>query len=666
MFLAPQDDDNDNDLIRRVTGAPINKNDFVTRAPKEPFRLNFIDALCLVVNRTIGTGIFSGPQEVMKGVKSPGLAMLMWVLGSIYSISGAHVFIEYGLNVPRYVIDGVEQAVPRSGGELHYLSFVFPSPSYGQGTVLLSGVLFGISFICVGNMASNCLDCALRIMQAGNPTKTELELNKGAIYGIAIVIATLTCFIHAFSRRGGILLNNFLAFVKVCFLLAIILSTWIKAGGSAGIWAFRKDFDTYVDVDAQVSTDQSGYTQAFYTVVFAYFGFYQPTYVLGEIKNPRKNLPKSIWWGLGIVSTLYLAVNVCYMIVVPPRAQLNNNVAQAFFARIFDDSVAAKRTISILLAISSFGNIVVWTFTAARMKQEIAKKCFIPFASFFAKNKDLSLGRLLLWLEGSKHDKQRKNRRFGFLEPANHQEKTPVGALCLHLATCVILILTTFGMTPSNAYVLLSRLLCYVLAAFCGVFLALGILILRFRGPPQTNLDSPEGPGQPSATKTWAEMTSDTVNPKLSIVCSFLYLVGNLSLIIMPWIKPRSPAAAAAKPAAWYVVPTISLSIIAFSALWFLGFCAITEYRSYSGRKKFVYAALPVFDWAHRSQPELGRILKHETITRRWEATETHELQAPTTAAEKGPLQAVSGMEMRRGTLHRRTSSEDLQNTDFA
>ena len=202
----------------------------------------------------------------MKGVKSPGLAMLMWVLGCIYSISGAHVFIEYGLNVPRYVIDGVEQSVPRSGGELHYLSYVFPSPSYGQGTVLLSGVMFGISFLCVGNMASNCLDCALRIMQAGNPRKTELELNKGGIYGIAIVIATLTCFIHAFSRRGGILLNNFLAFVKVCFLLAIILSTWIKAGGFSGIWAFLNDFDTYVDIDAEVSTDQSGYTQAFYTV----------------------------------------------------------------------------------------------------------------------------------------------------------------------------------------------------------------------------------------------------------------------------------------------------------------------------------------------------------------------------------------------------------------
>jgi amino acid transporter len=202
----------------------------------------------------------------MKGVRSPGMAILMWVLGCIYSLSGGHVFIEYGLNVPRYVIDGVEQSVPRSGGELHYLQYVFPNPSYGDGTVLMSGVVFGISFICVGDMASNCLDCALRLMQAANPTKTVTELSQGGIYGLAVLIATITCFIHAFSRRGSILLNDLLAFVKISFLVAIILSTWAKAGGPSGISRFQKDFNTYVDDNDPINNEHSGYTQAFYSV----------------------------------------------------------------------------------------------------------------------------------------------------------------------------------------------------------------------------------------------------------------------------------------------------------------------------------------------------------------------------------------------------------------
>lgn len=202
----------------------------------------------------------------MKGVRSPGIAVLMWILGCIYGLSGAHVFVEYGLNVPRYVINGVEQSVPRSGGELHYLQYVFPWPRYKKGAVLLSGVLFGISFICVGNMASNCIDCALRIMQAANPNKGEDEFSKGTIYGIAISIATVTCFIHAFSRRGGILLNNILAVIKVCVLISIIISTWVVAGGRFGLGGLEQGNCHHSISPPDPQSGPSGYTQAFLSV----------------------------------------------------------------------------------------------------------------------------------------------------------------------------------------------------------------------------------------------------------------------------------------------------------------------------------------------------------------------------------------------------------------
>lgn len=206
--------------------------------------------------------MFSGPQEVMRGVRSPGVAILIWLLGCIYSLSGAHIFIEYGLNVPRYVINGVEQSVPRSGGELHYLQYVFSWPSYREGTVLFSCVLFGISFICVGNMASNCVDCALRILQSADPNKSESEFGEGKVYGIAIAIATVTCFIHAFSRRGGILLSNGLAIIKICFMIAIILATWAVAGGPSGIHGLPEaDEEDFMGTSEH--NEHAGYTQAF-------------------------------------------------------------------------------------------------------------------------------------------------------------------------------------------------------------------------------------------------------------------------------------------------------------------------------------------------------------------------------------------------------------------
>lgn len=70
----------------------------------------------------LGTGIFNSPTTVIQGTRSTGGALLLWFFGMFYGLTGTYVYIEYGLNVPRYVIDGVEQAVPRSGGDLHYVS----------------------------------------------------------------------------------------------------------------------------------------------------------------------------------------------------------------------------------------------------------------------------------------------------------------------------------------------------------------------------------------------------------------------------------------------------------------------------------------------------------------------------------------------------------------
>lgn len=664
----------DQDLIDDMIGLDIPKNRIVTRAPTEPFRLTFIDVTCLVINRTIGTGIFSAPQEVMRGVRSPGIAIVMWFLGCIYGLAGAHVFVEYGLNVPRYVINGVEQAVPRSGGELHYLQYVFSWPRYKKGIVLFSGVVFGISFICVGNMASNCIYCALSLMQAVRPETPKEEFNQGLIYGLAIVMATVTCFIHAFSRRGGILLNNGFAVIKIGILLFIIVSTWVVAGGWSGI----RDLNQGTSAPPERAPDSySGYSQAFLSVVFAYFGIDQPSYVLGEIKHPRKNLPRSMWWGMGIVSVLYLAVNVCFMIIVPASAQLNNNVSEEFFNQIFDSKIRARQTCNAFLAISSFGNIVVWTFTAARMKQEIAKQCFIPFATFFAKNKDVSLGRLLMWLEGGSRGS--RGWRIKFLNPANHREKTPVGALILHLVTCIVLIMATYGMSAGEAYVLLTRFFSYVLAAWFGCFLALGILILRFRGPPATEpVQTPNHnhvPNQQPIQKSWKQMTKGTVNSHLSVICSCLYLIGSLYPVIATWIPPKQNVSTSGD---WYILPVISWCVLVFSALWFFMFKAIAMYRSHTGSKDFVYVTEPEFEYAEKIQEGSedgdllageatsrtrrgGLILTREAIYKAWQARETSDLHGPLANKTNGTFTTVQ-----RVLSHNHGAGDELANTDFA
>ncbi|RGP78883.1 high-affinity methionine permease [Fusarium longipes] len=661
----------------------INNKKFVVRAPTEPFRLTYIDVVSLVINRMIG--IFDSPQTVMLGVRSPGIAILFWLCGCVYALSGAHVYIEYGLNVPRYVIDGVEQSVPRSGGDLHYLQYVFPWPRYKKGIVILSGVIYGISFICIGNMAGNFINCALRLMEAANPKTDAGDFHEGTIRGIAIVIAIFPCLIHAFSRRGGIVLNNLLAFIKVFMLIFMIIATWVVAGAPSGVRGLPPSDPKDGTEPPNASNEGKAYAQAFLSIIFAFSGFNQPNYVLGEIKHPRRTYPRSMWWGVGLVSVLYMAVNICYMIIVPKDVQESENVAQAFFYIVFnaypqDDSTdpkryKIKRAVNAFLAISSFGNIVVMTYTAARMKQEIAKQGFLPFTSFFAMNRDVSLGKFLMWLEGGERrsknqpmemrhqgvletqgydahksagNRKSRVRFFKFLNPSNHREKTPVGALVLHFASCIILILATYNTSATNAYLILSGLIAYLTSAWFGFFLALGILILHFRGPPVTQPAlTPryhEVPSTGPAKRSWAQMTEGSVNPKLSISCGCLYLIGTLYPVITAWVPPSKLFNTTSL--AWWAVPLISWCVLAFSALWFLGFIGVAKYKSKTGRSKFVYLCEPDFGPAESSEDQQrsdsgndmsfgdgtaknrhgGLILCHETIYRGWEGIETEQL----------------------------------------
>lgn len=117
-----RNDDSSIDSDRqRLNNAPPG-DEIVFDAPAEGFRLGYMDVACLVLNRMIGTGIFLQPQSVLLLTKSVGASLLFWGLGAIYALAGMHVYLEYGLNVPRVFHHNREQSVARSGGDLHYVS----------------------------------------------------------------------------------------------------------------------------------------------------------------------------------------------------------------------------------------------------------------------------------------------------------------------------------------------------------------------------------------------------------------------------------------------------------------------------------------------------------------------------------------------------------------
>jgi hypothetical protein len=110
-----------NDAIFEILPENI-PNTIITKAPEKRFRLGTWTVIGLVVNRMIGTGIFNSPTTIMRGTHSVGITMLFWFAGAIFTMAGTHLVIEFGLSIPRYSLDGVDMAIPRSGGVLNYVS----------------------------------------------------------------------------------------------------------------------------------------------------------------------------------------------------------------------------------------------------------------------------------------------------------------------------------------------------------------------------------------------------------------------------------------------------------------------------------------------------------------------------------------------------------------
>jgi len=203
----------------------------------------------------------------------------------------------------------VEQGVPRSGGDLNYLQYVYSRPAYRKNTVLFSACFFGISFIILGNMAGNAISFATSVLEAANIVPTE-----GTVRGIAIAISVFACFIHTFSRRGGIVLNNILAGAKLCIILIIIIVTIIYSKGGFGNYS-DKVIQENLGANSlrNRSSNPHGYARSFLSIVFAFGGFEQPNYVLGEIKRPHRIYPVSMFVSVSCICLLYLIVNICYV-----------------------------------------------------------------------------------------------------------------------------------------------------------------------------------------------------------------------------------------------------------------------------------------------------------------------------------------------------------------
>lgn len=267
------------------------------------------------------------------------------------------------------------------------------------------------------------------------------------------------------------MLNNAIAILKVAILLLIVVAGFIALGGAnLGNGSIHTgNFNTGTSFAAP-RTDIASYVGSLMYALYPYSGFLQPFYVLGEVRNPNGTFDRATISTMVFVTIIYILVNIAFFSVVSSTEILSTglDIAPRFFQLVFGTD-KAERAMAAIIAFSIFGNIIVMTFTASRVKQEIAKEGVLPFSRFFAN----STTTLVAYLG----DRFASTLR----TPAERQdlEQSPAAALLLHWTFSVILVGVTAGPSARVAYTILVSLYTYVIILLVGFFVSAGLVYLK-------------------------------------------------------------------------------------------------------------------------------------------------------------------------------------------
>ena len=171
-------------------------------------QVGVVSATFLMINRILGTGVFSTTSTILEQSGSVGMSLIYWVIGGIIAGVGFAVYAEFAT------------AIPRNGGELNYLQYVFRKPRY------LVVSMYAAQALLLGQAAGNANAAGQYFIRAGGKQTTEWN-SKGI--GVAIILVAL--FMHGFLLKWGLRFQNAIGLFKVVILLLIVFTGFAALAG---------------------------------------------------------------------------------------------------------------------------------------------------------------------------------------------------------------------------------------------------------------------------------------------------------------------------------------------------------------------------------------------------------------------------------------------------
>ncbi|WP_138989901.1 APC family permease [Larkinella sp. C7] len=366
--------------------------------------LGFIDATLLVSGSMIGSGIFIVSADMSRNVGSAGWLLLLWVLTGVITVTAA---LSYG---------ELAGMMPKAGGQ-----FVYIQRAYGS----LLGFVYGWTVFAViqtGTIAAVAVaftKFTAVFIPALNPENIlfsigSFPIKASALFAIGSVV--LLTWINSQGIQSGKLIQNVFTSAKLLALLGLIV-VGIGVGSKTGtLSANFQNAWAATQTTADGSVVSLGGMALLLALgvsmigsLFSADSWNNVTFIAGEIRNPRRNIPLSLFVGTLMVTTIYVLANIAYLSLLPLQGSPSaadvvgrgiqfasyDRVATASVSLIFGDVAVA--IMAVLIMVSTFGCNNGLILSGARLYYAMAKEgLFLKTAAQLNKN---SVPGIALWLQ---------------------------------------------------------------------------------------------------------------------------------------------------------------------------------------------------------------------------------------------------------------------------
>ena len=395
-------------------------------------KIGYWAATSIIIGSIIGSGVFMNPSSMAGQLGSPVWLSLVWVIAGLFSLFGALIYAELGAMIPE--TGGIYVYFRKMFGE--FVAYLY---GWSAFSVINTASVAAIAFVCAeyANYFLHLPRFSKSIEQSvvwRLPFIGDLyPLNNFGVKSLAVtLIAGLTCLNYR-SVKAGSSFQLISTIVKVVVIVALVVGILFFGNGSVQHFFHAEN-------PKQGGVLLSGIIAALTGAFFAYDGWINITFIAGEIKQPQRNIPKSLFTGVIACIVVYILVNQAYLYALPvEKIAVSTIVASdAITAAI---GVTGGAIVAALIVICTLGSINGNIMATTRVTYAMGKdKVFLPWA-------------------GKEH------KRY----------QTPGNALWLHAAwISMLIILGSFGM--------LADMMVFITWIAYGMG-AVGIFMLRKKMP---------------------------------------------------------------------------------------------------------------------------------------------------------------------------------------